>query len=333
MKDVIRFAIVSIVAALASMPKATAEDVLKVAGAQRGVWEVAAAELGQQAGIFKKHDIVLDLIYNEKVNEIVQSVVSGSADIGLAVSTISVMRSFVFGAPIRIIGASLAGSSNYWYVLKSSPIQTVKDLAGKRVAYEKNGSSSHYDAIDFMRTLRPSARLVPTGGTAATFERVNGNQIDVGWAAPPFGMDKIEQGAVRVVAHANDMPRIRNKSVGVMITNADTLQKRKDVLIRFLQAYRETIDWMYSDPTALQRFAEMSGLPEGIVRRMRDEFFPKEVLLPDRIVGLQEVMKDAVALDYIQKALSRKQIAELFQIVTPEPGSRWQLLRKLRHRL
>jgi len=118
-----------------------------------------------------------------------------------------------------------------------------------------------------------------------------------------------------------------------MITNADTLQKRKDVLIRFLQAYRETIDWMYSDPTALQRFAEMSGLPEGIVRRMRDEFFPKEVLLPDRIVGLREVMKDAVALDYIQKALSRKQIAELFQIVTPEPGSRWQLLRKLRHRL
>ena len=90
---------------------------------------------------------------------------------------------------------------------------------------------------------------------------------------------------------------------------------------------------MYSDPAALQRFAEISGLPEGVARRMRDEFFPKEILLPDRIVGLKEVMKDAVALDYIQKALSRRQIANLVQIVTPEPGSPWQLLRRLRDRL
>jgi len=119
----------------------------------------------------------------------------------------------------------------------------------------------------------------------------------------------------------------------VIITNADTLQKRKDVLARFLQAYRETIDWMYSDSVALRRFAEISSLPEGVVRRMRDQFFPKESLLPDKIVGLKEVMKDAVALDYIQKALSRRQIANLVQIVTPEPGSPWQLLRRLRDRL
>lgn len=333
MKNIIRFVVVSAAVALTSMPKASAGDVLKVAGAQHGVWESAAAELGQQAGIFKKHGIVLDLLYLEDVKEIIQSVISGRADIGLAVGAISVIRAYVFGAPIRIIGATLAGSSTYWYVLKSSPIQTVKDIAGKTVAYERNGSSSQYDAIDFMRTLRPSARLVPTGGAAATFERLNNDHIDVGWATPPFGIDKIEQGAIRIVARANDMPQIRNKTVGVMITNAGTLQKRKEVLVRFLQAYSETIEWMYSDPAALQRFAEISGLPEGVARRMRDEFFPKEILLPDRIVGLKEVMKDAIALDYVQKALSRKQIADLVQIVTPEPSGRWQILRRLRDRL
>ena len=38
--------------------------------------------------------------------------------------------------------------------------------------------------------------------------------------------------------------------------NAETLAKRKDVLVRFMQAYRETIEWMYSDPAALKAYAE-----------------------------------------------------------------------------
>ena len=77
---------------------------------------------------------------------------------------------------------------------------------------------------------------------------------------------------------------------------------------------------MYSDPAALQHFAELAGLSEDVVKRSRDEFFPKEVLLPEKIVGLKQVMRDAVALDYIHKQLSRKQIAELVQIIMPEPG-------------
>ena len=311
MRDFIRFVVVSAAVVLTSMPKASAADVVKVAAAQHGTWKSAAAELGQQAGIFRRHDLVLEFRFTRDSSETQQLVTSGSADVGLAVNAMQVMRAYAFGAPVRIIGASMAGSADYWYVLQSSPIQTLKDLAGKSVAYERNGSSSQYDAIDFMRKLRPKVKLVETGGVAATFARLSTNRIDVGWAAPPFAIDKIEEGTIRVVARANDMPQIRNKTVEVITTNVDTLQKRKEVLVRFLQAYSETIEWMYSDPAALQRFAEISGLPEGVARRMRDEFFPKEILLPDRIVGLKEVMKDAIALDYVQKALSRKQIADL----------------------
>ncbi|MFY9697273.1 MAG: ABC transporter substrate-binding protein [Rhodoplanes sp.] len=332
-KNIVCFIILSAAVALTSMPKASAEDALKVAGAQHGVWESAAPELGQQAGIFKKHGIVLDLLYHEDVKEIISDVRSGKADVGLAVGTMSAIQAYAFGAPIRIIGATMAGSPNYWYVLKSSPIQTVNDFAGKTIAYERNGSSSQYDAIDFMRKLRPKVRLVATGAPAATFERLSANEVDVGWAAPPFGVDKIEQGAIRVVARADELPRIRNKTVGVMITNVDTLQNRKDSLVRFLQAYRETIDWMYSNPVALQRFSEISDVSEGITQRMRDEFFPKEMLLPDRIIGLNEVIKDAVVLDYIRKRLSRKQISELIQIVTPEPSGPLSIIRRLRDRM
>jgi NitT/TauT family transport system substrate-binding protein len=302
-------------ALLASTPKGSAEDVLKVAAAQRGAWETAAPELGHQAGIFKKHGIVLDLLYMN--SEIEQRVTSGSVDVGLGVGAMAAMRDYSRGAPVRIIGANRTGTTNYWYVLKASPIESIKDIAGKTIAYATNGSSSHYDALDFIKQFRLKARLVSTGGAAATLNQLMSSFIDIGWATPPFGLAEIEQGKIRVVAHANDVPALRGKTVSVIITNADALQKRKDVLVRFMRAYRETIEWMYSDPASLTRYAEFAGVSEGVARRLRDEFFTREMLSPDKIVGLGPIMKDAITLEYLQVRLSRKQIAELIQIPPP----------------
>lgn len=317
MKNVIRFIVVSAAIALASMPRASAEDPLKVAVARHGGWESAPAELGQQAGMFKKHGIVLDIVYFERSSEVERRVISGSAEVGLAVGAMQVMRAYAFGAPIRIIGATRTGSPNYWYVLKSSPIRSFKDISGKTVAYATNGSSSHYDAIDLTGEFRLRAKLVPTGGPTATLNQLKLGHIDVAWAAAPFGIDEVELGNIRVLSRANDVSSIRYKTVSVMITNVHTLQKRRDVLTRFLQAYRDTIEWMYSDPAALQRSAEFAGVSEGVARRMRDEFFIKDMLWPDKIVRAGMIIKDAVKLDYLQKALSRRQVRELIQIATP----------------
>jgi NitT/TauT family transport system substrate-binding protein len=54
----------------------------------------------------------------------------------------------------------------------------------------------------------------------------------------------------------------------MLSTNAGTVEKRKDVLERFMQAYRETIDWMYSDPAALKHYAEYArgGICAAVAR-------------------------------------------------------------------
>jgi NitT/TauT family transport system substrate-binding protein len=102
-----------------------------------------------------------------------------------------------------------------------------------------------------------------------------------------------------------------------MVTNAEVLEKRREVLARFIEAYRETIDWMYSDSAALKTYAELAGVSEIRARRLRDEFFTKNMLLPDKILGLNAILKDAVASKYIPAPLSKKQIAELIQIPSP----------------
>jgi NitT/TauT family transport system substrate-binding protein len=325
MKHVRNLSCVVALALLAFPPKASAEDLLKVASAQRGAWESAPPEIGQQAGIFKKHGIVLDLIYTQGSAEAEQRVISGNIDIGLGINAMDVLRAYARGAPVRIIGANVTGATNYWYVLKTSPIQTIKDLVDKTVAYATNGSSSHYHALDFMKQFRVKARLVATGSAGATFNELVSNRIDVGWATPPFGIREIEQGNIRVLARANDVPSIRGKTLSVLLTNAGTLEKRKDVLARFMEAYRETIEWMYSDPTALKRYAEFASVSEESAQRLRDQFVTREMLSPDQIIGVKVIMKDAKA------RLSKRQVAELIQIPVsvrdgPTGSSSWRRL-------
>jgi NitT/TauT family transport system substrate-binding protein len=290
------------------LPSASANDTLKVAIPQRGAWESSAPELGQQAGIFKKHGITLDVLYIQGSYEAQQRVISGSLDLGLNIDLMDVLRASVRGAPVRIIGANVTGSTNYWYVLKTSPIRTIEDLVGKTMAYEENGSLSQYNVLDFVKRNRLKAKLAPTGGPAATFNELVTGRVDVGWAAPPFGIDKIEQGEIRVIARANDVPRIQDMTASVLITDAASLQRRKDVLTRFMHAYRETIDWMYSDPVALQRYVELAGL-EGSASELREKFITKDMLSPDKLTGLTTVMKDA------KVRLSRRQLAELIHVV------------------
>jgi NitT/TauT family transport system substrate-binding protein len=141
------------------------------------------------------------------------------------------------------------------------------------------------------------------------------DQVDVGWASPPFGLKEIEGGQIRVVAKATDSALVRGQTIRVIVANAEALAKRKDAIDRFMNAYRETIDYMYSDnPQVLKDYAEFVKVPEAMARRVRDDYFPKSLVDPDAIKGIDGLMKEAVNLKFISEPLTQKQLDELIQI-------------------
>src|ERR1041384_8809598 len=77
---------------------ALAEDQLKVAIGQINNWENQAPTLGQDAGIFKKHNLVLENVGTQGAGETMQPVISGSADIGAGVGVAGVLRALARGA-------------------------------------------------------------------------------------------------------------------------------------------------------------------------------------------------------------------------------------------
>jgi len=138
-------------------------------------------------------------------------------------------------------------------------------------------------------------------------------QVDVGFSAVPFFLDRVEDGQIRIIASGGDVASLRSRTGRVNLTNVTTLQNRKDALSRFHLAYKETVDWMYSDPAALKHFSDYSGLPEKVVVKVR-QLIPKESMAPDQIVGVDQIIAEAVSMKFLAAPLTADQIKELIQI-------------------
>ena len=314
MKHLGRIAGVAAIAAMGLAGPASADDLVKMTIGQRGNWDTAVPELGEKAGIFKKHGIAMEMVYTRGSGETVQPVISGNVDLGLAVGTLGAIGYYAKGAPIRIVAAEATGAADYWYAKSDSGIKTLKDSKGKSIAYSTNGSSTHSMVLAFIKEFKLDVKPVATGSPPATLTAVMSNQIDIGWAAPPFGLKEIDDGKIQLVARGRDTKIIGGQTIRVIITNADALKTRADVLRRFMQAYRETIDYMYSDnPKVMTDYAAFAGITPTLAKRVRDEFFPKSLMQMTDIKGLDQMLVDAVELKYALTPLTKEQVADLFR--------------------
>jgi len=291
------------------------QDTLKVAIGQINNWENQAPTLGQEVGIFKKHGLVLETFGTAGAGETLQPIISGSADIGIGVGVAGAMRAFSTGAPIRILAPAFTGTADlYWYVRADSPLKTFADVTARNaIAYSTNGSSSHNMVLAFVDELGLKAKPTPTGSPPATLTAVMSGQIDIGWAAPPIAMQEIKEGKVRIIARGSDVPSLRGQTVRATVVNAEVLQKRPEVGARFIAAYRETVDWMYSDPMAIELYAKKIDKSADLVRDTIKTFYPKEALQTDKMADMPGILRDAVKLKFLREPLTEAQLKELIR--------------------
>lgn len=309
-----RIVAVSLVLALAATA-GRAEDRLKIAVGGRGIGETFVTEVGYKAGLFKPHDLALDIFYTDGGGETQQAVISGSAQIGIASGFLGALGVFAKGAPVRIIGGSYTGGSQvFWYVPASSPIRTPQDLDGKAVAYSTNGSSTHAGVLALQRHYRLNFKPTPTGNAAATMTATMSGQVDAGWAGAPFGVAELEAGKTRLIMKSSDAPEFDKQTSRVIIANAVELKARPEVFARFMRGYRDSLSFIYSTPEGLKAYAAFAKLSEATATRALKEFLPPAAVDPDRISGIEEVMADAVNFKFINAPLTKEQLAELIRI-------------------
>jgi NitT/TauT family transport system substrate-binding protein len=307
-----RLAAAAVVACLGGA--AAAQDTLKIAVGQRGGWEQCVSELGQNAGIFRKHALALDVLYTQGSGETLQSVISASVDIGIGVGTHALLGAYAKGAPVRAIGSSFTSADDqFYYVVTDSPMRDMKDADGKTIAISTTGSASNIFALALARHFGVTLKPQPTGAYAATLTQTLTRQVDIGFSQAPFNLNAVEEGKIRIIAMGRDVPELRHMTSRLIIANTAILAAKKAQIERYMQGFVETLDWLYSDPAAITAYAAWSGLPESIARRA-PEFLTKQNLDPRHISGLDTIMADAVKFKYLPAPLSETQVREAIQI-------------------
>jgi len=292
-----------------------AEEELKIAVGGRGIGETFVTEIGYKAGLFKPHNLALDIFYTDGGGETQQAVISNSAQVGIASGFLGAIGVFAKGAPVRIIGGSYTGGAQvFWYVPVASSIKGPRDLSGKTVAYSNNGSSTHAGVLALQKHYNVDFKPTPTGNAAATMTATMSGQVDMGWAGAPFGVAELEAGKTRLIMKSSDAPDFDKQTSRVIIANATELKARPEVFVRFMRGYRDSLRWVYSTPEGLNAYANFAKLPQATAKRALQEFLPLAAVDPDRISGIEEVMADAVNFKFIAAPLTHADLAELIQI-------------------
>ncbi len=298
---------------------AFAQTTLKVALPQKGNWDTGIVEYGVKAGIFKQAGLDIDISYTAGGAATVQAVISGSVDVAMQTGLLGLIGAYAKGAPVRVISASMTGSPDiFWYARADKGIKSLKDATDKTMAYSAAGSSSHLLVLSLLEQNKIKAKPTATGGIPSTYTQVMSGQIDMGWAVPPFAIADVKSGKVNIVARGNDLEEIRDTTVRVNFANENSLKTKRDLFVKFSEAYVKSLEWAYANEKALDYFAEAAEVPRDVAKESRDQFYPKEALQPFEIRGLKTSLKQALDFKFIPKEMSEKDVAGLFDILAPK---------------
>ncbi|HEU5273058.1 MAG TPA: ABC transporter substrate-binding protein [Xanthobacteraceae bacterium] len=245
------------IAVLLTLPATVrADDTLKIAVGQRGGWEQCVSELGQNAGFFKKHGLALEVLYTQGSGETLQSVISASVDLGIGAGTHSLLGAYGKGAPVRAVGSSFTSADDqFYYVPADSAVRAMKEADGKTIAISTTGSASNIFALALAKHYGVNLKPQPTGAYAATLTQTLTKQVDIGFSQAPFNLDAVEAGKIRIIAMGRDVPELRRMTSRLIIANTAILAQKKPALLRYMQGFLETLDWLYADPAAIKAYA------------------------------------------------------------------------------
>ena len=295
---------------------AQAADKLKVAISQRGFWDSSFLEFAEKEGFLKAADLDVEFFYTEGGGQTLQIINSGSVDVAMSNGFLGTIGAYSKGAPIRVISAQMTGANElFWYVRADSKIRSFKEADGKSVAFSAPGSSSNLILLSLLKQAGSKARPIGTGGLPGTLTQVMTGQIDIGWAAPPFALRERQENKIVIVARAREATELKNQTIRVNIANVESLKTKRAAITRLMQVYDKAIEWAYTNPKAIDYFAEFAKAPREIAKQAVDEFFPREAVQIGEIRELDMSLRDALQYKFITSALTPKDVEGMIDIL------------------
>ena len=266
--------------------------------------------VAQEKGFYKENNVAVDAVFTRGGGENVQAVVSGDAQIGLGTGTLAVISAFVKKAPIKIAAAEITGLDAIWYVQSNTPIKRLEDLAGKKIAYSRPGSSTHMGALAIADQIKAKGlkppEVVSLGGIPEVYTAVRTGQADAGWSVPPFQLDRVDKNELRVVVKGDELASLRDITPRVHFVNNDFAAKNPEAVRGFFRAQQKALDYMFENKADTAKIwirrADLK-FPESAVLKTWD-FYSRQAMALKPIRGLPATIEDGIRNKFLTQPLT-----------------------------
>ncbi len=306
MKTFIRSAALLALFLAVSLGQVLAQDTLTIRiGYQRGslynvpqILESLKTALNE--GLGQPVDVTLTLF--PAGPPLLEALNSGGIDLGATGDT-PVIFALAAETPLVIVGSQLSTGGSAVLVPQNSPIQTVADLAGKKVAYTV-GSSANYLTIRALQTadltlddIEPQ-NLQP-GDARAAFE---GGSIDAWTIWDPFRTIAIAGGNARQIFDSSQLTATR----GYQEASVAFAQAHPEALEIVLQQFQKAVEWARENPDDYAAYLEAETSVAADVWKSiyaEDPASDLEYITPEIVAQEQEIADLFFELGLIPKAI------------------------------
>ncbi|HLI26173.1 MAG TPA: ABC transporter substrate-binding protein [Chloroflexota bacterium] len=256
----------------------------------------AAPWMAQEAGLFARYGLDVDLQYIASGPSLLQSMLAGETQFG-ELAAPAAMNAYVAGGDI----VWLTGTVNrpVLLVVARPEIEQLSDLRGRSVGVTRIGTTTHI----FMKLALRAAGLAPerdvqilqTGGTPETVAALQSGAIYAGVAGPPTHLRALEAG-MHVLADLAELG-IAWPFAG-SVTTRRYLAEQPAIVRRYLQAYLEGLYLLRTDrERAIQVIAQYTHVDRDIAAQTWELFRDRYAWPPyPNVEAMTTVVEEDLAL-------------------------------------
>jgi NitT/TauT family transport system substrate-binding protein len=245
------------------------------------VMDDAQAMLAYEAGLYEKYGLDTKLIEFSSGTDLIKGIVGGQLDIGV----LGFSNAFTWvsrGADLKIVGGAQRGYHSL-VVRNDSGINKVEDLKGRSLASQKQGSTADIVLKGVMLAnagLQPDDLNIMGVAPAVAVQSLVGGRVDAAFLFEPY--DRIAQ-LVAPVKQIYEIGEVWPFPCMVVITSADTLKNRKEVIWAALDAQRDAIDMLENEPEKASPYITDYFIKEDVVKSLNQGDIPSEDVIAQAI--------------------------------------------------
>jgi NitT/TauT family transport system substrate-binding protein len=276
-----------------------------------GFGGIAPLYLGQDAGIFKKQSLNLEMIFIPGGSLSLQALIGKSLDL-LMTGGPPVVNAYLQGAKIKIIG----GATNllpYMFVATGG-IRSPEQLKGKKIGISRFGSNTDYVvrlALGQFALSSNDVQILQVGGSQARLVAMKSGAIQATVLSPEESLVAQKMGygiLLDFIEKGIEFPHVN------VVARDDYLETQAQTVRSFMRAYIESVRYYKTHRTeAISKIVSLSKLPD---RQMGEAVYDNSLrATPDdgkpTLKGMEVVIDAAAKENPKAKGLTVQQLVDL----------------------